>query len=176
MARRKGGHSAGSQPLCSWSIEQGKGRETLLRQDLCSYIFSWVIECLWLGCVATIRDLRNKNIRVFFPVAVYSFRSKIFCSRWQRHGMESRGRQSSSMAFTRAPLKQSLFFSFRPKPHNVCRPRRASLWDAEQLPGLPGTVTAVGSPRWYWLWSVHGLLCCVWTGHHGVLRYTSVHL
>lgn len=33
----------------------------------------------------------------------------------------------------------------RPQPHDVRRPWRSSLWDAEQFPGLPGTAPAVGS-------------------------------
>lgn len=159
MASGKGGHGAGSQLLCSWSIEQGKGREMSLRQDLCSYIFSWVIVRLWLGCVATVRDLRNKNIHVFFPVAVYSFCSKIFCSRCKGTGwlcyVESRGRQSSGVAFTRAPLKQSLFFSFKTRASQHARTPACLSLGCRTTPratryshssGVPSVVLAAVSP------------------------------
>lgn len=141
--------------LRSSCIEQGKRRESSLTQDLCFCIFSWVMECLRLVCAATVRDLRNKKVRVFFLVAMYSFCSKIFLSRCKGAArsfcVESK---SSDVASPTAPLKHHFgSFLFRPQPHDVRRPRRASFWDAEQLPGLPGTGLAPAAPR-YLLWLV----------------------
>lgn len=59
------------------------------------------------------------------------------------------GKQSSDGASPAAPLKHRLCSSLpRPQPDDVCGPRRAALWGAEQLPGLSGTVLAAGTPRY----------------------------
>lgn len=67
------------------------------------------------------------------------------CKGAARSCCAEQGRQSSAVASPAAPLKHRLCsFLPRPQPDDVRGPRRAALWGAEQLPGLPGTVRAAG--------------------------------
>lgn len=72
------GRAACREGHCAACCAPGMGRAASPRQALHSYIFSWVSECLWLGCIAAIGDLENKNIHMFFLTAVCSFCSKVF--------------------------------------------------------------------------------------------------
>lgn len=136
MGKAAGFHSGG----CGAGLPAGKGtvlyapgtgRAASPRQGLHSYVFSWVSECIWLGCTAAAGGLQNKNVHVFFLTAVCSL---------QRHSAVPG--QSSGVASRAAPLMHCLCSAPRPNPDDVCRPRRAALWDAEQLAGLPGTAGA----------------------------------
>lgn len=83
MGKAAGFHSGG----CGAGLPAGKGtvlcapgmgRAASPRQGLHSYVFSWVSECLWLGCTAAAGGLQNKNVHVFSLIAVCSCWSKVF--------------------------------------------------------------------------------------------------
>lgn len=138
-----------SQVLGSSRMEEGKG--SCPNRSFLFFIFFWVVECLWLVCVAAVRGLRTQQFLYFSLSLPISLVAKCFClvakaphDRSVRRAWE--GRALMGLPPPRLYNTVSCSSLLRSQPHDVRRPWCATLWDAEQLPWLPGTVMAVRVP------------------------------
>lgn len=128
------GEGEGTTPvswvLCLSRMEEGKG--SCPDRSFLFFIFSWVVDCLWLARIAAVRDLRTQRFVYFSLSHPISSVAKHFCLVAKAPHDRSERRAGEGIALMGLPplcfTPLSLFFPFKtPASQRVQTPACRSL-------------------------------------------------